>query len=136
MNTAAQGRYVRKDRRVQHDSHCLYCGANYGIVKGEPRACRTTTCLACGTKQCMVNGLGNGQCSVCYHGLLEGWAGSACGQACSYKGCKQHAVARGRGRKRVCLAHLGRQQPDFMVSTEKNRDTGWVLLPDAEVPAL
>jgi hypothetical protein len=94
----AYARYVRKDSRIAQDSHCLLCGACYGICQSEPRACRVSTCLACGTKQCSVNGLGCGQCSVCYNGLLTGWSGSNPGK-CAYKGCQNESVARGRGRK-------------------------------------
>ena len=131
----AKARYVRKDSTIYRDSHCLYCGACYGIGKGEARACRTTVCLACGTVQCMVNGLSNGQCKICYAGLLPGWAGSNPGQ-CTYKGCTNTAVARGRDRKQICLAHLEHQQPGFLNRVLADRDAHWLLKPDTEVPAL
>ena len=130
-----KARYVLKDSRIYHDSHCLYCGCCYGIGKGEPRACHTTICLACGTEQCMVNGLGRGQCAICCVGLLPGWAGSNPGQ-CTYKGCVNPGVARGRGRKQICLAHLEHQAPGFLQNAIAHRDIAWILKPEAEVPAL
>ncbi len=132
----ALARFVRKDRRVYDNSHCLYCGVNCGICQGEARACRVSTCLACGTEQCSSNGLGNGQCSVCYVGLLPGWSGSASGQACSYKGCTSFAVARGRGRKRICADHLLHQKPAFHTDVAARRGQAWLLLAASEVPVL
>jgi hypothetical protein len=132
----AQERYVNKDAYIYHDSHCLYCGANYGICHGEARACRISTCLACGTRQCSVNGLSRGQCSVCFHGLLEGWSGSHSGQSCAYKGCANKAVARGRGNKLCCLSHMEHQQPGFIVNAMARRDKEFVLKSASDVPVL
>ncbi len=129
-------RYVRKDARVYHFSHCLCCGSSYGIGQGEPKACRVTRCLACGTEQCMVNGLSSGQCSVCFAGLLDGWSGSHFGQPCSYKGCAEAGVARGRGRKVVCLAHLERQQPKWKEGYAARLKDFFHLVGPMEVPAL
>ena len=107
QKTEGNMRYVRKNSQTYPDSHCLLCGANYGICKGEPRRCRPTTCMACGSTQCMVNGLGRGQCVVCYVGLLPGWLGTNC--TCSYKGCGQPAIARADGANRNrCRIHLER----------------------------
>lgn len=97
------GRYVRRDARVYPDSHCLFCGTCYGITRGEPRACRIATCLACKTPQCASNGACRGQCGICLVGLLPGWAGSV--RQCTYKGCTRVAVAVVK-RWPVCLEHL------------------------------
>ena len=104
-------RYVSKSRHVYPDSLCLLCGANYGIcagaVVGQPRRCRPTTCKACGSAQCSVNGLGRGQCAVCHIGLLPGWSGAEC--LCSYTGCGCPAIARADGANRNrCAFHLER----------------------------
>lgn len=101
-------RFVRKDARPHHDAHCKLCGACYGInVAGGQQACGTTTCLACESTQCMVNGLGRGQCGICHVGLLPGWSGTDC--QCSYAGCTARAVARADGPNRNrCRAHLER----------------------------
>ena len=98
-------RWVRKDRRIYEFSHCTYCGTAWG---GYPnRQCPTSTCLACGTTQCLGNGLGHGACSVCYIGMLPGWSGTD--KPCGYKGCTHRAVAFVGGVPKVaCQAHLGR----------------------------
>lgn len=135
MPTAPE-RFVSRDRRIARGSHCLCCGACYGICKGEARACRVFTCLACGTPQCSVNGLSRGQCAICYSGLLQGWSGSRAGQPCTYKGCSNPAVARGRGGKLVCHVHLLRQQPDFMEQFTARLQSHFILVPATEVPIL
>ena len=98
-------RWVRKDRRIYHDSYCLLCGANYGIVQGAPRRCGTSTCLACGSSQCSVNGLTRGQCGICSIGLLTGWSGTD--RPCGYKGCTERAIVRADGQNPYrCRVHL------------------------------
>jgi hypothetical protein len=83
---------------------CQYCGSFYG----GPGDCAPTTCKACGTKQCMGNGLARGTCSYCYYGLLPDWSG-ADGRQCGYSGCEAPAVARGVPRvKFVCAGHVDR----------------------------
>lgn len=103
-------RYVRKDARVYEHSLCKRCGAAGGCDRD---GCREATCLACGTTQCSSNGLGRGTCAVCFCGMLPSWSGCHPGQSCSYKGCQGHAVAFGRGGKKVCREHLLRQRPTF-----------------------
>lgn len=44
---------------------------------------------------------------MCYSGLLYGWSGW--NGICTYKNCGQKAVARGRGRKYVCVSHADHQ---------------------------
>ena len=103
-----QPRFVRRDRRIYHDSYCQLCGTCYGICKGEKRVCREATCLACGSKQCSVNGLGRGQCGICLIGLLTGWSGSE-GRQCSYAGCSAPAVVRVDGVNKLrCHMHVDR----------------------------
>ena len=95
-------RYVRRDRRVYDFSLCKLCGTAGGCDRD---GCRTYTCLWCGTPQCSANGLARGQCVVCCHGFLPGWAGSSPGQACSYKGCLEPAVGRFPRKGRCCTVH-------------------------------
>ncbi len=99
------GRWVRKARRIYEFSSCHCCGTCWG---GYPEhRCPVTTCLACGSAQCMGNGLGRGQCSICCHGLLPGWSGNP--GVCGYAGCGQPAVFGSAPRVgRVCPAHLSR----------------------------
>lgn len=124
-------RYIRKDRRVYHDAHCLLCGSCYGICSGEPRVCRPSTCLACGSVQCSVNGLVRGQCSVCYVGLLTGWPGSD--RQCSYKGCTGEAVARVDGQNRArCRMHLERGKwVGYIARHLAERDRAWIEVDDS-----
>lgn len=129
-----RGRYVRSNSVIYRDSHCLYCGAHCGICKGEARACRVTTCVACGSDQCMSNGLGNGQCSVCYVGLLPGW--SRFERPCRYSGCKAQAVAQD-GKWSVCAVHLEKRKPGYVEKQIEARDRGaWTMKPAADVPIL
>jgi len=100
-------RWVRKDRRPYHDSHCLLCGSCYGIVKGAPRRCGTSTCMACGSAQCSVNGLSRGRCGICHIGLLTGWSGTD--KPCDYKGCTERAIVRVDGTNKYrCREHVER----------------------------
>lgn len=120
-------RYVRRDSRVAPSSLCTLCGTHWG---GYPsRVCPVTTCLACGSPQCMVNGLGRGQCSICYVGLLSGWSGND--KPCGYKGCSSRAVARvGNGaRAYVCASHLAHKKPGYVPAQLADRDRTWVLTP-------
>jgi hypothetical protein len=50
----------------------------------------------------MGDGGGNGQCAVCFEGLLPGWSGSD--RRCQRAGCGGQAVARQRKRA-VCREH-------------------------------
>lgn len=77
-------------------------------------------CMMCGSPQCHGNGLGRGQCSLCYVGLLPGWSGSI--GKCSYARCGKPAVARGRGHRMVCKSHAEHQG----IGTPDLKD--WVLV--------
>lgn len=116
-------RFVRKDARIYAFSHCRLCGCSYGVVPPEIE-CRPITCLACGSRQCMVNGLGCGQCSVCLIGLLPGWSGND--TKCKYKGCGKVAIARGRGRKPICIEHLEHQMPGYVQRQISERARTWI----------
>jgi hypothetical protein len=102
---------------------CKYCGSFYG---GHKDGCPATTCLFCGARVCMSHGLGCGQCPVCYHGLLPGWSGTNC--TCTYKGCKEKAVSRGRCRKPICRAHAIHQKLNPMPDL-----SGWESIEDREM---
>jgi hypothetical protein len=92
MSTA---RWARRDRyRSEHG--CRYCG-RFGAD------CAIAVCDACGSPQCHGNGLGRGQCSICYVGLLPGWSGHD--RPCSRKGCRQRAVAEAPRAGNVCAEH-------------------------------
>ncbi|MDO8611103.1 MAG: hypothetical protein Q7R95_11310 [bacterium] len=123
-------RYVRKDRRIYDFSTCNLCGDAYGVIKPEIQH-RATTCLLCGTRQCMGNGLGNGCCSICYHGLLPGWSGSE--GICSYKNCGKVAVARGKqGKRYVCLEHAFKQFGNDVIERAKiDLLKSWVLVEES-----
>lgn len=84
-------RYIRKGSRVYSNSPaCRWCGTAWGQPNAR-RECEHTTCLACGSGQCMGNGLGRGQCGICLIGLLPGWSGT--NRQCGYKGCPEKAIA-------------------------------------------
>lgn len=118
-------RYVRKTRRIYDFSLCKLCGTAGGTCG----TCGRTTCLLCGSPQCSSNGLRDGQCPICYHGLLPGWSGSDC--KCTYKGCNKTAVARGRGRRPICMDHAIHQfGPDYVAKRLSERDTAWDLIAD------
>lgn len=129
-------RYVRKDRRIYDFSLCKLCGTGWG-GSGE---CGRTVCLACGSPQCMSNGLGHGACGVCYHGILPGWSGWEC--KCGYKDCGVQAVARIGGRpSQVCAYHLERRKPGYVAARLIEREKNWMQIPDghpsdAERPAV
>jgi hypothetical protein len=96
-------RFVRRDRQVRPDANCQLCGTRWG--SSPKRRCPAVTCLACGTTQCMVNGLSNGTCAICFYGILPGWGGSD--QTCGHKGCQQKAVAQVGGHVQYkCRHHL------------------------------
>jgi hypothetical protein len=132
----AEARYVRKDRRIYDDAHCLYCGSFHGICKGEERAHRVVRCMACDTPQCIGNGLARGTCSVCYIGLLPGWSGSD--RTCSYAGCNEPAIARADGKNKYrCRKHLERGKwRGYVAKRIEERDVHWELARAAEVPTL
>lgn len=107
-------RWIRKNQNPVFDpQQCPYCGS-FSCSRA------IAVCKMCGSPQCMGNGLGCGQCSICYVGLLPGWSGSDGGR-CAYVRCQGEPVARGRGRKLICKAHAEHQgvgKPDY---------TGWIL---------
>ena len=130
--TAIQPRYIRIRKGYGYhifepDQQCAACGTFYGNY-GQA-CCPVTTCKLCEAPQCMGNGMGNGQCSICFSGLLPGWSGSE--GTCGYKNCGKPAVARGRGRKYVCHAHAVHQK---LLDTKCQRLIGWALFPQIEVP--
>jgi len=121
-------RYIRKDSKVYDFSCCKLCGTAYG-GKQHNNHCPVTVCLACDTPQCLSNGLGSGQCSVCYVGLLPGWSGSK--RTCSYAGCRQQAIARGKRKKNVCREHLQQNGIDkYIASVPDVLKRDWVLVND------
>ena len=93
-------RYVRP----KLGNGCDLCGS-MSVSAG--RVCDATTCAACGTRQCMSNGFGRGQCSVCYVGLLPGWSGFD-QRVCGYKHCGRPAIASAERVHFVCSEHLER----------------------------
>ena len=123
-------RWVRKNRVIYQDGRikaCRLCGSCYGVESDGK--CRPTTCLACGSVQCMSNGLSNGTCSICYHGLLPGWSGND--QKCGYKGCEEKAVARApRGKKFCCAKHFQRAHGHPVEEYLKDRSLFWVEVED------
>lgn len=119
-------RYVRFNARICEHSLCKLCGTAGGC---SPSGCGRVTCLACGSPQCSSNGLGRGQCSICYVGILPGW--SSWQQTCGYKGCGVQAVARIGGLpSAVCAHHLERRKPGYIAARIAERDKGWILVPD------
>lgn len=117
-------RYVRKDRRIYDFSLCKLCGSAGGC---SAPACGRLVCLFCGTPQCSSNGLGRGQCSICFHGFLPGWSGSHPGQSCSYKGCKSPAVGRFPRKGRCCSEHgLRILGADYLQKRLAEREKLWV----------
>ena len=135
--SVVEGRWVSKERLIQHEDHCLLCGANYGIARGEPRACRTTVCLACGSIQCMINGLAWGTCSICYIGLLSGWSDNGA-RKCQYKRCGNKAIAYCDGlHKFRCKDHLERGKWQGYVARQlQDRSRNWLWSGSATVPFL
>ena len=132
----AQARWVRKDRRIYDFSTCLCCGSGSGICKGEPKAHKVTTCLACGTPQCMGNGLARGTCAICFIGLLPGWGGTD--RPCDYKGCLEKAIARCDGANKFrCATHLEMGKwLGYVAARLVEREKQWELAPEMEVPSL
>ena len=124
-------RWVRKDRRIYDFSGCAACGTCWGAAPGAAKqghTCSVTTCLACGTDQCMGNGLGGGECGVCYYGLLLGWSGTD--RPCGYKGCRERAVATTPRVGFACKAHLARSGLDVRIQGYlADRDKTWELWP-------
>jgi hypothetical protein len=116
--------WVRRDRRVRDDAHCLLCGDYYGICSGEHRAHPPTVCLACGTAQCWTQGLSRGTCGVCYVGLLPRFSGSD--RPCGYVRCANRAVAVAPRVKNVCREHLARAYKyDYVADQLATRDQQW-----------
>ena len=126
-------RWVKKDRRIYEFSCCAACGTGWGSAPGDAKAghmCDRTICLACCSPQCMRSGLGRGQCSICYVGLLPGWSGSD--HACDYKGCAERAVARVGGiNKHVCFEHLKRKkEAKYVMESAERVKRDFVLVPE------
>jgi hypothetical protein len=96
------GRMVRRDARIPSDYGCTFCGTCWGQPSRSGH-CDATQCKACGSVQCMGNGLGRGQCAICFAGLLPGWSGTD--RACGYKGCKERAIAAAPRVGYVCGTH-------------------------------
>lgn len=71
-------------------------------------------CIACGTPVCACEGIGRGQCPVCYRGLLTGYSGAG-NRRCGYKGCNNLAVASSPRVGYACYHHAvtrgGYQEP-------------------------
>lgn len=134
--TTVEARWVSSGRRIYEGAHCLCCGTNWGILKGEPRACKVTTCMACETPQCMSNGLARGQCGICLIGLLRGWSGSNC--TCDYKACLQPAIVRVDGlNKNRCALHVERGKwVGYIKKRLEERDKHFKLVGPLEVPFL
>lgn len=121
----AGARYVRlpRPRIFKPREQCRFCGS----FRPE---CPIAVCMLCGAPQCHGNGLGNGQCSICYAGLLPGWSGNDA--SCQYTECKRpaamgfappvKAVARGRGGKMICRRHADHQ------GLGAQRLAGWALV--------
>ncbi len=80
---------------------CLFCGTMYGGAK-IAGVCPPTICRYCKRRQCLYNGLGNGTCSLCLVGLLDGYKKQTCG----YARCTQDAVAIAPRVSRACVAHM------------------------------
>lgn len=137
MNTI-EPRFVRRNATPSADANCQLCGTFWG---GFPTSvCPATTCMACGTPQCMVNGLGRGQCAMCLVGLLPGWSGTD--RKCGYKGCSYKAVAAVPRVDYCCRTHLHRAKKTVAgkactVATTiqwalAHRNIEWVLVPSVE----
>lgn len=126
-------RYVRKDR-VRAAGGCRACGSFWGQPSAKG-ACGVTTCMACETPQCMSNGLGRGQCSICLVGLLTGWGMGD--RPCGYKGCTALAVAAVPRVQYACREHLKRaviqREPaaKFIAAQLASRSARFVLWEDA-----
>lgn len=120
-------RYVRRDRRVYPFSLCKACGVA-GLTDADGGrtkiVCSPTTCLACGTTQCLSNGGGNGRCFICFYGYLPGWSQRQ--QSCRYSGCTEPVVARA-GAWPVCKNHLERRKPGYTSDRLAERDKTWIL---------
>jgi len=123
-------RWVRKDRRIYEFSDCRLCGSAHGVVKPEIEH-RESTCLACGSRQCLGNGTARGTCSVCLVGLLPGWSGTDC--VCDYKGCDETAVALVDGKnRRRCRKHLERGKwAGYVDRRLAERERGWILVDES-----
>lgn len=120
-------RYVRKNRLIYDFSCCKLCGTGWGNYP--TKQCPQTICLLCGSPQCLVNGLGNGTCGICFHGLLPGWGGND--KICSFKNCKNSAVARGKNGKRyVCKEHFDYQFPNYLEKRLAERTMQWIMVED------
>lgn len=102
------GRAVRLPNSYPYfnDGQCVACGSRWGGDHNDQHGVEPATyCYACGTRQCMSNGLGNGQCDFCYFGLLDGWSGNG-RKVCGFAHCDCQAVAVVSGKRLACAKHL------------------------------
>lgn len=67
----------------------------------------TTVCECCGAEQPMQNGIGRGQCKVCFHGYLRGWSQRG-RETCGYAGCNERAIAAAPRVGQCCAGHYER----------------------------
>lgn len=112
-------RYVQKSRFPVRDGdpgECQLCGTRWGVVAPN-NACDSTICLMCGSRQCMVNGLGHGACSICYTGLLLGWSNGG-RRKCGYRNCENVAVSSAPRVGFACRQHL-KDPPDEMIRNRR-----------------
>lgn len=93
-----------RNRGVGSSRGCPHCGT-YGDGHNTP--CRATTCMACGTTQCMGNGSARGTCAICYIGRLPGWSWLG-RDRCGYARCQGETVATAPRVRRTCRDHLAR----------------------------
>lgn len=118
-------RFVRRDARIYQASHCGYCGISYGTKS--PHGCPPSTCLACGSTQCLYNGMGHGSCSICIVGMLPGWSGIP--GKCGYKGCTNDAAAFAKRVGRACTAHFDKAGVTVYITKQMaERSRAWVAV--------
>ena len=122
-------RYVHKNQSSYRPSNgCRLCGAC--CISGTEIECRASVCLFRESRQCQSNGLGHGNCGICYVGILPAWGNS--NKICSYNGCGKDAVAFGsRGKKFVCAFHATKQNPNILDNCIITRNNGWKLVEES-----
>lgn len=121
-------RFIRKNRQIYDFSCCKLCGTAWGNYPN--KQCPQTICLLCGSKQCLVNGLGRGSCGICLRGILTGW-GIGPNVKCNFRGCKNPPVAFGKnGKTFVCKYHFEHQFPNFLEKRLTERAINWILVDD------
>lgn len=118
-------RFVRKNVTIYEFSVCRLCGVGYGERRPD-HACPVSICQACGTPQCLYNGLGRGQCSICFVGLLDGYSARRCG----YAGCKDRAITAMPRVGYACRMHAtSKGRMEYVASTYQREIARWVLKP-------